>query len=817
MKVTLPLLALCFALTACGGGSSGGNPIVDPGDNNLVTPEPVPQPEPEPTPEPEPFPEPEPEPDAAEKFEQALAVALELEAATEPKAMLPLNQLKPVAKTAASLELIEGESLEAYVKNGVMLESAKSFYHAFQFASDAGVDFSPAPPSSSPPAPQRYSETNTHVAGVDEADFAKYDGKHWFVISSPHYDVEGAPGIQILATDPEAPSVAIVGGINLSTDNWPAPESIYLNVEGERASALIAIRQEWGNVFPVPSDYPAVEFSPMPPIDGYQFPFIENSKLHLQFFNVEDPAQPTLSKVLTLDGSLMDSRKIGKKLYVLTRFDPWFHSLEYAQGDSEVLAQNKELLESVRLSELMPQYYVGDASKPLSMSCHVPNDLQTDHGFNTLIHITTIDLDAQSIVDSQCVGADFQTISMSHTSLYLTANYGNYDNNATLIHKFSLGDEAINYAATGTVQGRLDWLSDPVFRLHEHDGHLRVVTTERLVQPVHRLTILEQNGNLLKPVAQLPNENFPAAIGKPGEGIYAVRFTEDRAYIVTFLNIDPLYSIDLSDQLVPKIIGALEIPGVSNYMHPLNKDYIFTLGTEDGLKFELVKITNGDPEVVAKKTFAHGSFSEALTDLRAISVLPMGNGEVRVAFPFGWYDYEYRLGLQQLTLKGLDGNSPQLIDEGALEGSADHRYRGIKRSVIHNDAVFFTADNGFWAAPWHAPELADDVIPGVPFECAENMAPGLEIMVKLPTVSTDNACDAMVTASDDHGYFETLHVLRNSGTHQCVFGGAVGREGDYDVNISLDGYKPQILNSLRVRENRCQVDTARRLIRLDTN
>src|SRR5690606_8431519 len=163
-----------------------------------------------------------------------LASALELEAATEPKDLLPANQLKQTTKTAAPLKLIDGDELEVYVKNGVLLESVKHSYQAFyNLETDGGVDFSPAPPSSSPPAPQRYSETNTHVVGVDEADFAKYDGKHWFVVSVPDGS-EGVPGIQILATDPEAPSVEIVGGINLSTENWPAPVSIYLSSDGEQ-------------------------------------------------------------------------------------------------------------------------------------------------------------------------------------------------------------------------------------------------------------------------------------------------------------------------------------------------------------------------------------------------------------------------------------------------------------------------------------------------------------------------------------------------------------------------------------------------------
>src|SRR5690606_23618507 len=146
------------------------------------------------------------------------------------------------------------------------------------------------------------------------------------------------------------------------------------------------------------------------------------------------------------------------------------------------------------------------------------------------------------------------------------------------------------------------------------------------------------------------------------------------------------------------------------------------------------------------KTFGSWSYSEALSDLRAISVLPMGDGEVRVAFPFEWYVdsewgwYDSKTGLQQITLTGLDGNSPRLIDEGVLDVTNEEAYSWQSRGVIHNDAVFLTSNNGFWAAPWHAPELASDAVLGLPFECAENAVPGLEIMVKLPLVSVDNAC-----------------------------------------------------------------------------
>ena len=64
----------------------------------------------------------------------------------------------------------------------------------------------------------------------------------------------------------------------------------------------------------------------------------------------------------------------------------------------------------------------------------------------------------------------------------------------------------------------------------------------------------------------------------PDERIWSARFVEDRAYIVTFRQIDPLWTIDLSDPTNPKIMGELEVPGVSTYIHPLDENNILTIG-----------------------------------------------------------------------------------------------------------------------------------------------------------------------------------------------------------------------------------------------
>ena len=60
------------------------------------------------------------------------------------------------------------------------------------------------------------------------------------------------------------------------------------------------------------------------------------------------------------------------------------------------------------------------------------------------------------------------------------------------------------------------------------------------------------------------------------ETIWSARFIGDRAYIVTFENIDPLWIIDLSNPTSPTIMGELCL--ASTYIHPLSDDAILSIG-----------------------------------------------------------------------------------------------------------------------------------------------------------------------------------------------------------------------------------------------
>jgi len=72
-----------------------------------------------------------------------------------------------------------------------------------------------------------------------------------------------------------------------------------------------------------------------------------------------------------------------------------------------------------------------------------------------------------------------------------------------------------------------------------------------------------------------------------------VRFMGDRGYMVTFKKVDPLFVIDLKDPAKPQILGALKIPGYSDYIHPYDENHIIGFG-KDTIEVEQ-KDAQGNP------------------------------------------------------------------------------------------------------------------------------------------------------------------------------------------------------------------------------
>ena len=184
----------------------------------------------------------------------------------------------------------------------------------------------------------------------------------------------------------------------------------------------------------------------------------------------------------------------------------------------------------------------------------------------------------------------------------------------------------------------------------------------------------------------------------PGESVYAVRFMGERLYVVTFLQVDPLFVIDLSDAAAPTLLGQLKIPGYSDYLHPLNASHLIGVGKDAevtgrvlGLKLALFDASDvSNPrEAFTTVVGARGTDSEALRDHKAFV-----------------YDDVRRLLVLPLTLYGEAGgtadddyyDSPQspdaVCDERWAAGthSADTRWAPDEVMLWRGAAVWRVGD-----------------------------------------------------------------------------------------------------------------------------
>jgi hypothetical protein len=162
-----------------------------------------------------------------------------------------------------------------------------------------------------------------------------------------------------------------------------------------------------------------------------------------------------------------------------------------------------------------------------------------------------------------------------------------------------------------------------------------------------------------------------------------VRFVQEKAYIVTFVQIDPLFVIDLSDPFRPVILGELKIPGFSDYLHPINATHILGLGRAGdqtgrirGIKAALFDVSNPiDPvERYAMDLGDWTSESAALDDHKAFLQmdLPKLYNSTLIAFP--------------VTLRGSGGYSCGSSSSSSTKDRDD--FQGIK--VFRLDEKQFT-------------------------------------------------------------------------------------------------------------------------------
>lgn len=592
----------------------------------------------------------------------------------------------------------------------------------------SGVDFSPAPPTTS------YSTTNLIEAGVDEADVVKTDGERIFTYAYVNGVRQAA--VRVAAVSDDGGRVNVLGTVPLTAGVKSPLSNGGLYLAGKKLVSVAG-----------PQSYSLVGWMPNRAWAG--------GATYVEVLDASGDSLPSSYWHAQIDGYLVASRRIGDRVYVVSRFMPLVPGFVYGAGATgQAAAANQALLAATPLSSLLPQVRINDgAPSPLVGTAEIyapPQGARTP--LADMILVTAIDLAAPRIAQSFAVVGSVDAVYASPTNLYIASSRQVLRTAAgvplpvepnpfiTDIHQVGLGAQAMNVVASAAVEGYLDASADRgAFRLSEDQGRLRVVTGSQTMWDgtQNRLTILEPSTlapGLLRTVSYLPNPQRPEPLGKRYERLYGVRFVADRLYAVSFKSIDPLYIVDLSNAADPRIAGSLELPQFAEYLHPLPNGLLLGFGKDarpattvadgqfawyQGLQLTLFDVR--DPGTLRELQHVvigkRGSDSALLRDHHAFSMLDMGGGTTALAFPASIHDgpppaytfddasfyYPWQeSGLMRFELRGTTADTAQLVQMPSLITASaplappSDPSTGSGRAILFAGHAIYVGDGQFW-------------------------------------------------------------------------------------------------------------------------
>jgi hypothetical protein len=299
------------------------------------------------------------------------------------------------------------------------------------------------------------------------------------------------------------------------------------------------------------------------------------------------------------------------------------------------------------------------------------------------------------------VAASSASVYAGPDSLYLFGQ--DWEQNATTIHKFVFAEGEVDYRATGAVAGYVDWVS-PGYGVSEHDDVLRMLTVNwaNATSEYKVFTLAESDAErgALVSLGELPNASHPEPIGKPGETVRSVRFVGDNAYIVTFLQTDPLYKLDLSDPADPKMAGTLEIPGYSAYLQPINEQYLLGVGysaddngRETGLLFSVFDVSQDEPQLVGQQAIDQpdGTWINLPLAWDNHAISSVSNGEkTRLLVPYTSY---FETSMNSLAQLEIDESTGAIVLPAVQEFPAFENTT-LLRSILDGEDVYSLFDDG---------------------------------------------------------------------------------------------------------------------------
>jgi uncharacterized secreted protein with C-terminal beta-propeller domain len=624
--------------------------------------------------------------------------------------------------------------LEAYLKNAGLAKYADQFGKeapswwgygrgiytdvAMVLSANNAATFNDAAPS--------HSDTNVQVAGVDEGDLVETDGNFLYTLTGQELVIVDA----FPAKDAHVVSRYAFSG---------TPTAMFL-----KGNLLTVISHTTGGI------WSGGQLSTIRLVDDRSLSlwpgtFSTNRGVTVTVLDITDRAAPQMLQETKLDGGYFDARATDNFVYIVARseFNPpapltvchdytaeekaAYIKTNYPYGYSRgapYLPAQKCVYESVEsyaarastfVNDVLPHYTTYDKEGHVVRSGLLVDatDIYGDGGKNSsqLYAMLTIDIASPDpgpiattgvLTGSDGYVSQQPVLFASADSLYLFDAKSTDNPEDPVVTRawqiqFNKTTGDIRPIAIGQLPGTV--LNQ--FSIDETDGWLRVATTNlspTASRTENNVFVLREDKGVLEFVGGIQDL-------APTETIYSVRFFGDRGIVVTFRQIDPLFTIDLSDPAQPKVAGALKLPGFSTYIQPIDRDHVLTFGKGgpngwDGPPqislfniHDLQRPTLIDQAYVGTRTWSE----DAWKDHHAVAYFPEYNV---LAIPSNRTEYNYTnrpnvpwsTEYHETFVFQIDTTSATRSDAGIQTLGRIAQDSTVRRSVRIEDSLYAIAD-----------------------------------------------------------------------------------------------------------------------------
>lgn len=385
----------------------------------------------------------------------------------------------------------------------------------------------------------KFGETNTQENGVDEGDIIKTDGKYIYAVNTADNTFS--------VVDCTGEKMKSVSKLEL-TDKMRIADMF---INGDKAVLV-------GYKLVTDSDGTAAGDSDTEVYNSFYSSCGDLSDTAVYVYDISDKTAPKEDVNYFQQGGYYSSRMIGSKLYCVSTYYVDLGTKDIRDGcipEIEVNGQNGKV----------PAGCISVINETKSPSYAV---------------ITVLDTDGAKEPTVEAVLGSCDELYAAAENLFICeTEYG--ANEVTKIYKFDYTETGVDYKCYGQVSGYLN----NQFSMSLYNGYLRVATTLDITEEGTDGEIAWSSANGTTNTLYILDGDMQT-VGKAenlanGELIKSARFVGNTAYIVTFVQTDPLFVIDVSNPTAPQVKSELKLPGFSQYLHPIADGFLVGVG-QDG-------------------------------------------------------------------------------------------------------------------------------------------------------------------------------------------------------------------------------------------